>query len=76
MNASPSELDMGGKARRPRCKQIQEYVLENSGLKASPPYIANFKNESGLYKRFFSEDDSLNRIWRAINRVARHLVDN
>ena len=47
---------MGGKVKKPTYKQIQAYVLETHGLKVSPLYIANVKDEFGLEKQFSYEE--------------------
>lgn len=56
VDITPSELGMGGKVKKPTYKQIQAYVLETHGLKVSPLYIANVKDEFGLEKQFSYED--------------------
>lgn len=55
VDITPSELGMGGKVKKPTYKQIQAYVLETHGLKVSPLYIANVKDEFGLEKQFSYE---------------------
>lgn len=56
VDITPSELGMGGKVKKPTYKQIQAYVLETHGLKVSPLYIANVKDEFGLEKQFSYEE--------------------
>ena len=56
VDITPSELGMGGKVNKPTYKQIQAYVLETHGLKVSPLYIANVKDEFGLEKQFSYEE--------------------
>lgn len=56
VDITPSELAMGGKVKKPTYKQIQAYVLETHGLKVSPLYIANVKDEFGLEKQFSYEE--------------------
>lgn len=56
VDITPSELGVGGKVKKPTYKQIQAYVLETHGLKVSPLYIANVKDEFGLEKQFSYEE--------------------
>ena len=56
VDITPSELGMGGKVKKPTYKQIQAYVLETHGLKVSPLYIANVKDEFGMEKQFSYEE--------------------
>lgn len=56
VDITPSELGMGGKVKKPTYKQIQAYVLETHGLKVSPLYIANVKDEFRLEKQFSYEE--------------------
>lgn len=44
---------------KPTYKQIQAYVLEKYGLKVSPLYIANVKDELGLEKQFSYEKEGM-----------------